>query len=184
MKQKYIKPKLKKQKLKVNLFYQDPRYLDSWNLFDEGTLAFSNTCVSTCLLPDTNIQLANNITKEIQDIEAGDEVLTYDTFHNKLLSNTVKEVSVRETDHGYLVLNEVLKITEEHSIWVNNERWSKAGNVAVGDKVLNTDGKLIEIKSIEHVSGSYQVYNLEIDGFEHNFFADGILVHNQVQVCE
>ena len=49
--------------------------------------------------------------------------------------------------------------------------WIEAQDLKVGDKLLMTDGSLVEIEEIKHYSNQETVYNLEVDG-DHNYFVD------------
>ena len=48
----------------------------------------------------------------------------------------------------------------------------------VGDFMLDVDGEAVKINSITEVFFPVTVYNMEVSG-QHNYFADGVLVHNK-----
>lgn len=77
-----------------------------------------------------------------------------------------------------------IKVTEEHPIYVSNYAdYVKAGELQVGQLVLYSDAKgelrNQTIQSIEDVKTVEPVYNISVDE-NHNYFAQGILVHNKV----
>jgi hypothetical protein len=53
----------------------------------------------------------------------------------------------------------------------------RAGNLFLGDLLLDEEGKEVKIASIEEKAGEVTVYNFEVED-NHNYFAEGILVHN------
>jgi hypothetical protein len=68
--------------------------------------------------------------------------------------------------------------TVDHPFWLVNERdWVRAGNLFLGDLLLDEEGKEVKIASIEEKIGEVTVYNFEVEE-NHNYFAEGILVHN------
>ena len=181
---KYIHPKIKKIKLKVNYFYSNSRYLDSLNMFQSSNLLSASwQCVDTCFMPGTKILLENGDTKEIQEIKVNDTVLSYNLVGQETTKNSVATVTERTYIEGYLEINKVLKITLNHKVWVNNSEWIEAREVKIGDSFLNSKGQEVKVRSIKHIPGEFTVYNLHLNGEEHNFFAEDVLVHNGQGEC-
>ena len=48
-----------------------------------------------------------------------------------------------------------------------------------GDRLIKQDNSLVAVDSIEHIYKSITVYNLVSINPNHNFYADGFLVHNK-----
>ncbi|MDA1060661.1 MAG: polymorphic toxin-type HINT domain-containing protein, partial [bacterium] len=129
-----------------------------------------------CFTAETKILMADGTYKEIQDIEIGDIVLTKDhEFSGKLVAAKVSN-TVSHFVSEYLVFNEDLEVTDIHIVYVNGG-WDMAGNVKVGDSMLNKAGEEVEISSIRKVVEPVWVYNFEVDG-KHTYFANDFYVHN------
>ena len=58
-----------------------------------------------------------------------------------------------------------------NSVILKDYEWIEAQDLEVGDRLLMTDGSLVEIEEIKHYSNQETVYNLEVDG-NHNYFVD------------
>ncbi|MBL8012209.1 MAG: hypothetical protein JNN05_00030 [Candidatus Omnitrophica bacterium] len=92
----------------------------------------------------------------------------------------VTEMFDGERAKEYLLINGHLKVTSNHKFYSKGE-WIEIGKLNVGDSLLDENGNEVVINKIEKVGSqnSIQVYNLEVEG-EHNYYADGILVHNKL----
>ena len=74
---------------------------------------------------------------------------------------------------------ESLRITENHPVYSMTElRWKNIGMFSVGEQLLSQNLGVREIVSIEILSDRPIVYNLVTDHETHNYFANGVLVHN------
>jgi hypothetical protein len=129
-----------------------------------------------CFLPDTKITLADGSKKQIKDIKVGDKV---QTLSDQNLKNKVTGKVLRVFKHQvgeYLVINNFLKVTPEHNLFVSG-RWMTAGEVQVGNYLMNSAGEWVTVESIDYHKTGVEVYNLEIEKY-HTFLADNIYVHN------
>lgn len=129
-----------------------------------------------CFVAGTQILMFDGTYKSIEDIEVGDFILTRSSeWNGKLVSKRVMnttEVGVGE----YLLVNGNLGVTEEHVLFINGQ-WQLAGELKVGDLLLNKDGKNVLVENIERVKENVMVYNFEVED-KHTYFADDIYVHN------
>jgi len=130
-----------------------------------------------CFVGGTKVLMADGTTKNIEDIKSGDNILTKESVRSsKLVRAKVTSVQTAE-DSGYLIINNKLKITPDHVLWVNNS-WSTADNIQKGDTLLDSNGNPVNVNTVEWQSAKTKVYNLDVEKY-HTFFADGIWVHNQ-----
>jgi hypothetical protein len=60
-------------------------------------------------------------------------------------------------------------------------RWMAAGEVRLGDLLMDGQGKWVPMTSLRTVQGDFEVYDLAIDDPAHTFFADGLLCHNKLK---
>lgn len=129
-----------------------------------------------CFAPETKILMADGSRKNIEEVKIGDSILTRKNERDpKLVKAKVSGLHRAEVD-GYLIINGQLKITPNHILFANNE-WKPAGDIQIGDTLINEEGKSVLVDSIEWQLGKYDVYNLEIEN-NHTFFAENVWVHN------
>lgn len=130
-----------------------------------------------CFAAGTKVLMADGTQKNIEEIKAGDFVLTrYGESDAKLTKTKVTKTHIAD-ESGYLIINGNLKVTANHIIWINDS-WKEAGSIQIGDVLTNSGDKKIKVDSIEWQRGKTVVYNLETEKY-HTYFADGIWVHNQ-----
>ena len=157
-----------------------------------------------CFLPGTMIKMSDGTEKDIEDVNVDDEVLSViipnlpdeDLGYNewKTFSSvddmTNLEVSSAKVEHifydymdGYYDINDgLIKVTAEHDFWTytNGNRWTwyNPKQLSVGDKLLDYEGNLISISSIENIIGEVEVVNFDVEPLD-IYFAGGVLVHNK-----
>ena len=148
-----------------------------------------------CCVPDTEITMADGTKKRIDEIKAGDKVLSY--HEGQRVENEVKEVYSRQYD-GELVgglakfrdssrkpsYHHLPSVTPEHPFMIRHYgakyrevqakelKYYFQANVLFDD---NSDGYIDEIETTRNYSG--MVYNFHCVPDE-MYFADGVLVHN------
>ncbi len=138
-------------------------------------------CVSSCgsggcFVSGTPILMANNKTKPIEQIKAGDIILAYDIENGKAVKDRVKKTFIHDAD-SYLIINNELKVTDNHPVF-SNGKWVAVGSLKRGDTILNKMGEYQEIKTIQLVKANVKVYNFEVNPY-HTYIANGYVVHNR-----
>ena len=129
-----------------------------------------------CFPAGTKVLMLDGKQKNIEDVKEGDYVMTFNS-ENKYDLRGGKVIGLHNINSfGYLIINDNLKVTPNHKLWIN-KRWDVAGNIQIGDLLLNVDGKEVAVESIQWQLGKEKVYNLEIENY-HTYFANGIWVHN------
>lgn len=129
-----------------------------------------------CFVSGTSV-LTPSGPRSIEELRVGDEVLGRASPDSPAEVRTrVRRIGAHLGD-GYLVINETLRITANHRLWVN-DRWQRAGEVEIGDRLQTPDGTAKIVRSIAKHREWLRVYNIELEAF-HVYFADGILVHNE-----
>ena len=153
--------------------------------------------VLSCFPAGTQITLGNGEVKNIEDIEVGDEVISFNEETSVIESKKV--TGIKSPIHNDLVKyhfsnDTTLTCTFDHPIYVNgldiasfipewtNERYEIGKNVEkikVGDLVKLSTGSQTAIKEIQILPfKETQTYIFEVED-NHNFFANGVLVHNK-----
>ncbi len=143
-----------------------------------------------CFLAGTPIFMQDGTHKNIESVQVGDMVVNYDEISNKKISGTVAKTFIHQVDH-YLIINGNLKVTTNHPLYVNG-KWLAAGNIHIGDTLMNENGQDVDVFSIVKIYEKVPVYNLEVNpgtdsesevcGPGHSYFAGGVLAHNKCPV--
>jgi phage terminase large subunit-like protein len=128
-----------------------------------------------CLVAGTLVEMLDGA-KPIEDIKPGESVLTTQGYREVKWSGktkTVNEITALKTPSG-----KILKGTSDHRIWTTNRSWVALGDFSSGDNalVLGIDCEGMYERWTEDVN-DLPVYDLEVED-AHEFFANGILVHN------
>lgn len=135
-----------------------------------------------CFVAGTEITLANQDVKNIEDVQVGEEVLTFNENTNENQQGVVGELkkhTVNKVIRLTLDNENIITTTPEHPFYVNGKGWVKAGELETLDECRKVDGTPSIISTIEVLEEVHEVYNLlSIEG-NHNFFANEILVHNK-----
>jgi hypothetical protein len=135
---------------------------------------------SSCFLKGTTITMADNSVKTIENVLVGDLVIAYNEVLGQRVPAKVTEVFHHTPDEMgdfYLVINNNLRVTPNHPLFVN-KRWTNAGKVQIGDRLLGVNGSDVDVFSIVKVFQKEPTYNLEVANY-HTYFANGILAHNK-----
>lgn len=179
----YKKPKIIEKRIKVNMFLRN-NFISSIRTFEIPLFAAVEQPPpppgpGTCFLKGTKILMSDGSFKQIEEIAVGDLVFSFNLeTKNKREARVTELVRHKEAKDGYLIINGALKVTPEHLIFLN-DGWMPADSAKMGDKLISESGEEITIDYLERVNNPIKgVYNLHLDSKEHNFFAEGILVHN------
>ena len=174
------------------------------NVEDIDTYFQSNILVHNipgkCFVAGTPIIMGDGTEKNIEDIEVGDVVKTYNFEDEEVNENKVVEIET--PTHADLIEIEFEdrknKNTFDHPYWVVGKGWCSykpewtkeryelgTNQLEVGDICMNQhkdeDGNFGEVKiiSITEDVSPVQTYSLTIDSNK-NYFANGVLVHNKL----
>lgn len=143
----------------------------------EGITVYNAERGGGCFAAGTQVLMADGSSKAIEDVKVGDYILTKENERSsKLVKGKIIDTHQRIVS-GYMIINGGLKVTNNHKLWVNNS-WKEAGSIQAGDTLIDPNGNLIKVSSIEGLNGKFTVYNLGVDKYN-TYFADGVWVHNQ-----
>ena len=119
----------------------------------------------------------------IEKIKSGDKVISTDPETMKTSPKTVLKTYIREvTTLVHLTVNgEKIVTTVDHPFYVKNQGFIKAGELIVGDELLDVNGNvlLVENFDVELTDDSVKVYNFQVEDY-HTYHVSGlgVLVHN------
>ncbi len=165
---------------------------------DEGEgdfLGEGGNAAGDCLAEGTMILMADGKTKTIETLEHGDKVLSFDYSKQMNIESTIVEVFeiIKKGIHD--INDGLLQVTGSHPIlaqksdgkigWTavnslqSNAVYNKhASKLELGDYLLTSSGRWVEVKSIEYKPGEIKTYNFGVDVDAHNYYANDILVSN------
>ena len=136
----------------------------------------------TCFVAGTMILTASGLVA-IENIKAGDKVISTDPETFETAEKTVLETYIREDSKLiHLMINgEEIITTETHPFYVKNQGFIKAGELIVGDELLDVNGNvlLVEKFNVELTDEPVTVYNFQVEDF-HTYHVGCfyVLVHN------
>ncbi|MGW1881296.1 polymorphic toxin-type HINT domain-containing protein [Streptomyces sp. NPDC001970] len=142
-----------------------------------------------CFLAGTDVLMADGSTKDIEDIELGDEVAAKDPETGESGSRKVTRL-IRTDDDKYF--NELtiatddgpkkLTATHEHPFWSPSEkRWVEAGQLQPGATLLTHEGATVTVTNNRPFTKHARTYNLTVEDIHTYYVLAGntpVLVHN------
>ncbi|MBI5242889.1 MAG: hypothetical protein HY922_04285 [Elusimicrobia bacterium] len=141
-----------------------------------GSCSASATAIYSCFLAGTKILMGDGSYKNIEDVQVGDMVMSYDTSTGKYVGSKVVSAPMSQSSNYYYV-NETLKVTPGHPLYVNGA-WKMSDQLKVGDQLMNANGELVTVTSIQEFQQDVVVYDLFTE-YPNDFFAENFLVHNE-----
>ena len=119
----------------------------------------------------------------IETIKSGDKVISTDPETMETSPKTVLETYIREvTTLVHLTVNgEEIITTIDHPFYVKNQGFIKAGELIVGDELLDVNGNvlLVENFDVELTDKPVKVYNFQVEDFHtYHVGENGVWVHN------
>lgn len=146
---------------------------------DDIAKATMKVCVFACFPAGTIVHTAGG-SKNIEDIEVGDEVWAFEEETGAVALKTVTSTMEREVDATVEVIleGETIETTAEHPFFTK-EGWKVAADLTEADELRNMKGDWQGVKAQNFLYEKRKVFNFEVEGW-HTYFV-GILawlVHN------
>jgi hypothetical protein len=135
-----------------------------------------------CFIAGTQIILFDGSVKNIEDVNVGEKVLTYNEVSLTNEAGVVGALSKHEVSSVVRLTldnSNIITTTSEHPFFVHGKGWIKAGELEELDTCMKVDGSESIISTVETLQETQTVYNLLSVSDNHNFYANGILVHNK-----
>ena len=141
---------------------------------------------SICFVAGTKV-LTENGYKNIEDIKVGDMVYSYNLDNNEKELKKVTRTIKSSTEETYIVTinGKKVEMSPRHYVYIVDKGWVRAYDLKVGDKMLSSDKKVIDITNIErkNYEGGISTYNLTVDGNSNYYVSEiQVLVHNAPSV--
>jgi hypothetical protein len=145
------------------------------------------TTSGICVLPGSQVAMADGTKQAIEGLVVGDRVLAFDTATKKVVAaNVTKTYSHFKTEQVVMLNNGLLGATDYHRVYTS-EGWKRADALSQGDALFMLDAMnggemtvrtLPLQRSVLEAAGGVTTYNLAVDG-PANFFANGVLVESE-----
>lgn len=176
--------------------YQLINVKDNHTYFVEDTLVHNQKIAPSCFIAGTQISTEDGNQVPIEKIKVGDKVLSYNEQTGKQELETVYEIvtPIHDDIVTYTYEEGTLSCTYDHPIYTQNldlkssdpdktnafyKLEKQVTGIELGDNLINLQGKETPILSIDKkIIPETQTYLLRITG-NHNFYANGVLVHNK-----
>lgn len=136
----------------------------------------------TCFVAGTMILTATGLVA-IENIKAGDIVISTDPDTMETAEKRVVETYIREDlKLIHIVVNgEEIVTTETHPFYVNNRGFVEAGELKVGDELLDVNNNILVIEdyAVVLMEEPTTVFNFQVEDFHTYYVGEGYLwVHN------
>lgn len=140
-----------------------------------------------CFVEGTKILLADNTTKNVEDITYDDELLVWNFYEGKL--DSAKPCWIMEkrvaTEYKKVLLSDgtELKLVGQgdncHRLFNVTKQQMLYANECVGDEVYKADGSIVTVLSCEKVQETVNYYNLTTEKYL-DCFAEGVLTGSRL----
>jgi len=161
-----------------------PYFFKNEILIDDDIEVIYKDRVTSGFPAGTKIQKWGGGTVNIENVQAGNVVVTYNIGQDQIAPAIVEAVYYflpAELTDNFIIVNDDFQVTDNHELFVNGW-WMFAEDVQVGDKLLfysNGDIHNVTVDTLELVTENIGGYALELDsslGVLASYFADDILV--------
>lgn len=138
--------------------------------------------LSGCFVEGTLV-LTKEGYKAIEEVVVGDQVLAYNQFTGDQAYKSVVRLLPSKTVSLYKIKtdNVIIEATADHPFYVKEKGFVKAENLTEADRIINSNGEVVKIVSIEYVKLDeiIDTYNFEVKDY-HTYYVSrsNILVHN------
>jgi len=136
----------------------------------------------SCFLAGTQVVMADESYKNIEDIVVGDVVKSFDEKTGRIVEGKVTQIfhhAPEEMGEYYVVINDFLKITPNHRVY-SDGKWVEAGELKIDNSLFYPHSEY-SVFSIEKVFEKVSTYDFSV-GNSHNYFVAvedvNALVHN------
>lgn len=151
----------------------------------------ATACSDSCFVAATLVATPLG-PRRLDQLAAGDEIWSYDHAQGERVKRRLAEVHrdvVRTICNLQIGEHHVRGVTPSHPFFaIDRGEYVALRDLKPDEGLLVLDGDSTARASVRHLNvtevpePTISVYNLTVDGPEHNYFADGVLVHNKETV--
>ncbi|MFF7579148.1 polymorphic toxin-type HINT domain-containing protein [Streptomyces sp. NPDC008061] len=146
-------------------------------------------CLRHSFLPGTKVLLADGKTKNIEDVDEGDEVLATDPETGKTQKKKVIATILTKDDKEFTELTlktghdqATIIATDTHPFWsTDQKKWIDAGDMQPGTTLRTASGASVEVLKARHYQKQQTTHDLTVDHIHTYYVLAGqtpVLVHN------
>ncbi len=150
-------------------------------LTSSDSLATYEYADDACFAPGTLVSMADGSTKPIEQVVAGDSVLSFAEYSD----DGRGDLEPRDVVRTFVTPNQPLlrlgdvSVTPGHMMLNGDGQFRPLAEVIdKGQALVNMAGDVIPLPDVEQVDGRHTVYNFEVEG-HHTYVAAGLRVHNR-----
>ncbi len=165
-------------------------FISDWS--ESLPVAVPHSYPHSCFLAKTKISMADGSFKNIKDIVVGDLVKSFETTSKKSTIARVTKVHSHSPDEMgdfYIIINKKLEVTPTHPLLIGG-KWIAAGDVLIGDCLVDSYGNNVVVSSIEQVKTQVPTYSIEVvitdsEGktMQGTYITHGIIVASQKDIA-
>ena len=102
--------------------------------------------------------------KNIEDIVAGDRVISFDIDGQRVVTSLAQDVTSRTENAIYEmgIGGNIIQVTRDHPMLTTNG-WRRVVETSIGNVLIGFDGAEYRIETCRMRSGSFTVYNFEVE---------------------
>ena len=159
----------------------------NWTYSVSGEGSITGISFDACFVEGTKILLADNTTKNVEDITYDDKLLVWNFYEGKL--DSAKPCWIMEkrvaTEYKKLLLSDgtELRLVGQgdncHRLFNVTKQQMLYANECVGDEVYKADGSIVTVLSCEKVQETVNYYNLTTNKYL-DCFAEGVLTGSRL----
>jgi len=155
-----------------------------------NTFIADDVVVHNSFPPGTQVNMIDGSYKNIEDVQIGDVVFSWDFYQQKPVIAPVTSTWSGLHEDMYII-NDDIHVSSNHPFWTKEYGWAAidtvkaleldgidAAELEVGLHIRDATNNFTEVKSIEPNFGNMTTYNI-IVGNTHNYYAEDLLVHNK-----
>jgi IMP dehydrogenase/GMP reductase len=152
---------------------------EAYHYYARNGIDFMRACIGTgsrCVIEGTKIRMADGAEKPIEKVVIGDFVLTRNG--SKRVINTFSKIACR-----YVTINNKITTTPNHKFYTD-DGWIEAYKLSETANIFNDQAGKERVESllISLSEKGKNFYDIEVED-EHEYFANGFLVHNCTTSC-
>jgi len=133
-----------------------------------------------CLHPETSVALSDGQFISIEEVEVGDEVMSYNFLTQEFIpSKVVDKWEVKKNKVYTISVEESIMCSGDHVFFLSDGSTKAAEELKKGDLLLNDKGQAVVIKKI--VVEDKELPMIDISVENENFVAENVVVHNSAQ---
>jgi peptide subunit release factor 1 (eRF1) len=133
-----------------------------------------------CLHPDTIVHMADGQFLRIEEVEKGDEVLSFNLETKQIISSKITKKWITPKDKIYrFSAGEEIIASADHIFFMEDGTTKPAEELKQGDMLLAENGQGKEITTIQSEEKPMELIDISVEN--ENFIAEGLVVHNSAQ---